>query len=78
MQEQDAALQELLQRLSRGKERDAQRRPPALVRALENFRTALRLKLDGLPGQPAAPLSEAQIAALARLLDDTALQLEKV
>ena len=78
LQEQDAALQKLLQRLSRSKERDAQRRPPALVRALENFRTALRLKLDGLPGQPAAPLSEAQIAALARLLDDTALQLEKV
>ena len=44
--EQDEALQHLLARLGEGKARDAKRRPPALVRALENFKTALRLKID--------------------------------
>ncbi len=76
--EQDEALQHLLARLGEGKARDAKRRPPALVRALENFKTALRLKIDGQPGAPAEALSAEQIAALARVLDEAALKIEQV
>ena len=75
--EQDEALQHLLARLGEGKALEAKRRPPALVRALENFKTALRLKIDGQPGAPAEALSDAQVAALARVLDEAALKIEQ-
>lgn len=78
LQEQAEALQQLLARLAQGRERGVQERPAALVRALENFKTALRLKTRGLPEAPAAPLSEAQISALAAIIDQAALQIEKV
>ena len=76
--EQDEALQQLLARLSDGRKHERHQRPAQLIRALENFRTALRLKLDGRPGHPADPLTEAQIKALAAALDQAALQIEQV
>ena len=76
--EQDEALQQLLTRLSESRRHERHQRPAALIRALENFRTALRLKLDGRPGAPAAALTEAQIKALAAVLDQAALQIEQV
>ena len=74
--EQDDALQQLLGRLSEGRRHERHQRPAALVRALENFKTALRLKLDGRPGAPAEPLTDAQVKAIAAVLDQAALQLE--
>ena len=74
--EQDDALQQLLGRLSEGRRHERHQRPAALVRALENFKTALRLKLDGRPGAPAEPLTDAQVKAIAAVLDHAALQVE--
>ena len=71
-------MQQLLTRLSDGRRHERHQRPAHLVRALENFKTALRLKLDGRPGAPAAALTEAQIKALAAVLDQAALQIEQV
>ncbi len=78
LKDQDEALQTLLARLERGKDREGRKRPAPLVRALENFKTALRLKLDGQPGARAETLTPAQIEALASILDQAALQIEKV
>jgi DNA-binding PadR family transcriptional regulator len=75
--EQQAPLQDLLARLERGKERDTHNRPAPLVRALENFKTALRLKLDGRPAAPAAALTPEQVAAIAAVLDEAALRIEQ-
>jgi DNA-binding PadR family transcriptional regulator len=44
---------------------------PAVLRARENLRTALKLKIS------AGPLSEAQIAAVAKALDDAAVAVEQ-
>lgn len=76
--EQAQALQALLAKLQGSKERALRERPATLVRAMENFKTALRLKVKGMPGAPAAPLSEAQVAAIASLLDQAALDIEKI
>lgn len=46
-------------------------RDPRLVRAVENLKLALRLKLDG-------GLDDARTAALAALLDDTVSRIEKL
>lgn len=73
--EQADALQLLLARLARGKDRDARQRPPQLVRAIENFKMALRLKMAG-DGETA--LSAAQVDRIAALLDEVALKIEKV
>ena len=70
--EQADALQLLLARLADGKDREARQRPAPLVRALENFKLALRLKLD------TRGLTDAQVAQIAALLDETALKLEKL
>ena len=40
-------------------------------------KTALRLKTHGQPGVPAAPLTDAQVAAIAAILDEAALKIEK-
>lgn len=72
--EQADALQLLLTRLARGKDRDARQRPPQLVRAIENFKMALRLKMAG-DGETA--LSAEQIDKIAALLDEAALKIEK-
>ncbi len=77
LHEQDQALQQLLARLAETKAHDARQRPPALVRALENFKTALRLKLNGQPGVPAPALSNAQVERIAQLLDEVALKIER-
>ena len=77
LDEQAPAVQRLLARLAEGKGRGERRRPPQLVRALENFKTALRLKLDGQPGAAGAALSEAQVQALAAILDEAALKIER-
>lgn len=70
--EQADALQLLLARLADGKDREARQRPAPLVRALENFKLALRLKLD------TRGLTDTQVAQIAALLDETALKLEKL
>lgn len=78
LQEQSEAVRHLLARLSEGKHREARQRPAPLVRAIENFRTALRLKMQGQPGVPAQPLSDEQVQAIAAILDQAALQIERV
>ena len=77
LEEQSDALQHLLARLSEGKSREARQRPAQLVRAIENFRTAMRLKTHGQPGVPATVLTEAQINAIAAIIDEAALKIEK-
>ena len=72
--EQADVLQLLLARLARGKDRDARQRPPQLVRAIENFKMALRLKMTG-DGETA--LSTEQVDKIAALLDEVALKIEK-
>ncbi|WP_419900554.1 PadR family transcriptional regulator [Roseomonas sp. USHLN139] len=47
-------------------------RPPQIIRAIENLRTAMHLRLAR------APLTEAEIEAIADLLDDTAKRLERL
>lgn len=47
-------------------------RDPRLVRAVENLRLALRLKLSS------GPLSDGEISALVKVLDDTASYVEKL
>lgn len=77
LQDQAEAVQRLLTKLSHGKERGLRERPVALVRALENFKTALRLKVKGQPDAPAPALTESQVAAIAAILDQAALDIEK-
>lgn len=77
LKDQDEALQHLLSRLAHGKDRKDRQRPAQLVRAIENFKTALRLKTGGQPGGPAAALSEEQIDAIAAIIDEAALKIEK-
>ena len=47
-------------------------RPPQVVRALENFKLAARMRLGG------APLSDEQAHAFAQILDNAAQQLERI
>jgi DNA-binding PadR family transcriptional regulator len=47
-------------------------RPPPIIRAVQNLRTALHLRLAR------APLTEAEIEAVADLLDETAKRLERL
>ena len=47
-------------------------RDPRVVRAIENFKMAIRLKLG------AGPMSDGEIAALVQLLDETAGRIEKL
>ncbi len=47
-------------------------RDPRVIRATENLKMALRLKLEG------GAMSDGEIAALVRLLDETASQIEKL
>ena len=70
--EQADMLQLILSRLAAGKDREARQRPASMVRALENFKLALRLKMGG------TELTEAQVAQIAALLDETALKIEKI
>ena len=47
-------------------------RPPQVVRALENFKLAARMRLGG------APLTDEQAHAFAQILDNAAQQLERI
>lgn len=78
LQAQAPAVQHLLAKLSHGKERSQRERPVALVRAMENFKTALRLKVRGQSDAPASALTAAQITAIAAILDQAALEIEKI
>ena len=66
-----AAVDAILARLTQAAERSSSAMP-RLVRAMENLRTALRLKLG--PGG----LTEDQLAAIVKLLDDAAGAVEAV
>jgi len=54
-----------------GRERSGER-DPRMVRAIENFKLALRLKLQS------GAMSDGEIAALTNLLDETASRIEKL
>ena len=61
----------LFERMARVRERSAGGVSPRVVRALENLRTAVRLKLEQ------GPLDEAQTQSLAEALDAAALAIEQ-
>jgi DNA-binding PadR family transcriptional regulator len=67
-----AEVDDNLARMNAAQERSASDRDPRLVRAVENFRLALRLKLSG------GRLGEGEVAALAALLDEAAGRIEKL
>ena len=71
LEENSAAVSSLNERMERVAERAAGRAAPQIVRAMENLRVALRLRLDR------APLSAEQIARLSDILDDTARAIER-
>ena len=61
----------LLARLAAAKDRSSGGRSPKIVRAVENFRTALRLRLER------GPMSEAEIDSLAAVIDAAATAIER-
>jgi len=61
----------LLARLSDAKARASGGRSPQIVRAIENFRLALRLRLER------GPLSDEEIAAIAAAIDNAAQAIER-
>jgi DNA-binding PadR family transcriptional regulator len=69
--EQAAALAELAGRMEQIAAANRGRNAPQIVRAMENLRTALRLRLS------AGPLDEQQVAALAAALDAAARAVEQ-
>lgn len=77
LNEQSEALQNLLAKLSQGKARRQQQSPVPLARAIENFRVALHLKIKGPAGAPAHALTDAQVAAIATVLNRAALEIKK-
>jgi len=66
-----ASVDAIFKRIADVAERSADRPAPQIVRAMENLRTALRLKLER--GRP----SEAQIAAITQALDAAAIAVER-
>ncbi len=66
-----AAVDGLFERMGRVRERSAGGVSPQVMRALENLRTAVRLKLEQ------GPLDQAQAARLAEALDAAALAVER-
>ncbi|MBV8681298.1 MAG: PadR family transcriptional regulator [Caulobacteraceae bacterium] len=71
LEENSAAVRSLNERMEQIAERSAGRAAPQIVRAMENLRVALRLRLDR------GPLSPEQIARLSDILDDTARAIER-
>jgi DNA-binding PadR family transcriptional regulator len=61
----------LLQRLAAAKERTSSGRAPQIVRALENLKLALRLRMER------GPLNDAQLQAVAAALDGAAQAIER-
>lgn len=68
LQDNQAAIDELLARL----EQPDSGRPPQVVRALENFKLAVRMRLSR------TPLTEEQADAIADVLDDAAKAIERI
>ncbi len=66
-----ASVDGLFERMARVRERSAGGVSPRVVRALENLRTAVRLKLEQ------GPLDETQAQRLAEALDAAALAVEQ-
>ena len=66
-----ATVEELFERMQRVRERSAGSAPAPVTRAIENLRTALRLKLEQ------GPLDEAKARAVAEALDSAALSIER-
>ncbi|MDC7674586.1 PadR family transcriptional regulator [Asticcacaulis machinosus] len=64
------AVAESMSRLERGQAKSAGR-PPQIVRAIENFKTALSLRLER------QPLTSSEVDAIADILDDAAKKLER-
>lgn len=71
LEENSATINSLNERMEQVAERSAGRAAPQIVRAMENLRVALRLRLDR------GPLSSEQIARLSDILDDTARAIER-
>ncbi|WP_229807768.1 PadR family transcriptional regulator [Asticcacaulis endophyticus] len=65
------AVADAMGRLERGKARMTDR-PPQIVRAIENFKTALHLRLNR------EPLTLAEIEAIADILDEAAKKVERI
>lgn len=63
--------EQLLSRLASAKDRSSGGRAPQIVRAIENFRVALRLRLER------GPLNEAEIASVAAAIDAAAAAIER-
>ena len=70
--EQAAALAELAARMEQAAAANRGRSAPQILRAMENLRTALRLRLSS------GPLSDEQVAAVAAALDAAAQAVERV
>ncbi len=67
--ENKAEVETILARIAKAQTRQS---APAIIRAIENFRMSLRLKLGG------EPLSPDAVKALASLLDETARKIEEI
>jgi DNA-binding PadR family transcriptional regulator len=72
LQSQAAAVEALFERIEGVAVANRGRRSPQILRAMENLRTALRLRLSG------GPLTEAQVQAVAVALDAAAQAVERV
>jgi DNA-binding PadR family transcriptional regulator len=70
--EQDGALQRTLGRLAQGKNRADRGRAPELQRAMDNLKTALRLRFNS-----ATPPDQATIQRIAAVIDQAALDIER-
>jgi DNA-binding PadR family transcriptional regulator len=68
---QAAAVAALFERIASVADANRGRRSPQILRAMENLRTALRLRLSG------GPLSETQVQAVAAALDSAAQAVER-
>lgn len=71
LREHAAALQALEERMAWVRDKEAGGPPPQILRAMENVKMALRLRLSG------EPPSEEQINAMAAALDAAATQIER-
>jgi DNA-binding PadR family transcriptional regulator len=71
LEENSAAVASLNERMAQVAERTAGRAAPQIVRAMENLRLALRLRLDR------GPLTTEQIARLSEVLDGAAREIER-
>lgn len=67
-----AGVEALFQRMAAANEAAGGGPAPQIIRAMENLRMALRLRLTR------GPLTEEQVRAIAKLLDDTTVQVEEV